>query len=98
MLVHLRKAETFAQLGTGFEVSTATAWRYVEEVVALLSARSPKLTQALQAAKRDGLVYLVLDGTLIVTDRARADRPYFSSRWAPTLINAMGSAVPATSW
>lgn len=30
-LVHLRKNETFAQLGAGFAISQATAWRYVEE-------------------------------------------------------------------
>jgi hypothetical protein len=53
VLVHLRKGETFAEAGAGFEVSTSTAWRYVEEVVALLSARSPKLTQALAKATKD---------------------------------------------
>jgi hypothetical protein len=40
----------------------------VEEVVALLSARSPKLTRALAKAKKDGLSHLILDGTLIYTD------------------------------
>ncbi|SDI11359.1 Helix-turn-helix of DDE superfamily endonuclease [Sinosporangium album] len=38
--VHLRKGETFRELGAGFGVSAATAWRYVEETVAFLSARS----------------------------------------------------------
>ncbi|MEU4331196.1 transposase family protein, partial [Nonomuraea dietziae] len=80
VLVYLRKGETFDELGAGFGVSTATAWRYVEETVMLLSARSPKLGQALQKAKRDGLPYLVLDGTLIRTDRINADRPYFSGK------------------
>ncbi|GAA3243958.1 hypothetical protein GCM10010468_82090 [Actinocorallia longicatena] len=69
-LVHLRKGETFAEVGAGFEVSTATAWRYVEEAVALLSARSPKLAAALKKAKKDGLTHLILDGTLIHTDRS----------------------------
>jgi len=27
VLVHLRKGETFVELGSGFGVSTATAWR-----------------------------------------------------------------------
>ncbi|GAA4991442.1 DNA-directed RNA polymerase specialized sigma24 family protein [Nonomuraea thailandensis] len=75
VLVYLRKGETYTELAAGFGVSTATAWRYVEETVALLSARSPKLGQALRKAKRDGLHYLVLDGTLIRTDRIAADRP-----------------------
>ena len=32
-LVHLRKNETFAQLGAGFAISQATAWRYVDEAL-----------------------------------------------------------------
>jgi hypothetical protein len=39
VLVHLRKGETFAEAGAGFGVSTSTAWRYVEEVVALRADR-----------------------------------------------------------
>ncbi|QKG20175.1 transposase family protein [Actinomadura verrucosospora] len=80
VLVHLRKGETFAELGAGFGVSTSTAWRYVEEAVALLSERSPKLTAALRRAAKDGLHLLVLDGTLIACDRVRADRPYYSAK------------------
>lgn len=53
VLVYLRKGETFADLGAGFGVST-TAWRYVNEAVALLPARSPKLGQ-LRKAKTSGL-------------------------------------------
>ena len=43
VLAYLRKGETFAQLAAGFAVGTTTAWRYVEETVALLAARAPKL-------------------------------------------------------
>ena len=42
-------------------MSTTTAWRYVEETVRLLSARSPKLDQALRNAKKDRHLYVVLD-------------------------------------
>jgi Helix-turn-helix of DDE superfamily endonuclease len=52
VLAHLRKGETFAELAAGFGISTATAWRYVRETVALLAARAPKLPGALRAAKR----------------------------------------------
>ena len=94
VLVHLRKGETFEQAGAGFEVSTSTAWRYVEEVVALLSARSLKLTQALAKAKKDGLSHLVLDGTLIYTDRVRADRPYYSGKHRAHGMNIQVIASP----
>jgi hypothetical protein len=80
VLVHLRKGDTFTELGAGFEISTSTAWRYVQEAVALLSARSPKLAAALRKAVGDGLHLLVLDGTLIACDRVRADRPYYSAK------------------
>jgi hypothetical protein len=43
VLAYLRQGETFADLAAGFGVGTATAWRYVAETVALLTARSPKL-------------------------------------------------------
>jgi hypothetical protein len=60
-------------------VSATTAWRYVDEVTALLSARSPKLTAVLRKAREDGLHLLVLDGTLIATDRVRSKR-HFSGK------------------
>ena len=49
VLVHLRKGETLAELGAGFGVGTAAAWRYVTEAVRLLAARAPKLAPALRA-------------------------------------------------
>jgi hypothetical protein len=54
VLAHLRKGETFAELAAGFEVGTTTAWRYVNETVALLAARAPKLRAAVRAAKKAG--------------------------------------------
>jgi hypothetical protein len=80
VLVHLRKGEPFAQVAAGFGVGTATAWRYVTETVALLAARAPKLRQAVRAAVKAGYPYVVLDGTLIRTDRVAADRPFFSGK------------------
>jgi hypothetical protein len=55
VLVYLRKGEPFAQVGAGFDVSTATCWRYVTETVELLAARAPKLRAALHKAKREGM-------------------------------------------
>jgi hypothetical protein len=72
--------ETFASLAAGFGVGTATAWRYVEETVALLSARAPRLRKAVRDAARAGHAYVVLDGTLIPIDRVAADRPFYSGK------------------
>ena len=80
VLAYLRKGETFTELAAGFGISTATAWRYVTEAVALLAARSPKLRMALRQAKKAGHVYVVIDGTLIPIDRLAADRPFYSGK------------------
>jgi hypothetical protein len=78
VLAHLHKGETFAHLAARFGVGTATAWRYVDETVVLLAARAPKLRQVVRAAR--AYTYAVLDGTLILTDRVAADRPFFSGK------------------
>ncbi|MBC6459633.1 transposase family protein [Actinomadura sp. HBU206391] len=80
VLVYLRKGDTFAEIAAGFGVSTATAWRYVEETVELLAARSPKLHHALRKAKKEGHAFVVIDGTLIPIDRVAADRPFYSGK------------------
>src|SRR6266568_3634857 len=80
VLVYLRKGETFAEIAAGFGVGTATAWRYVNETVALLAARAPKLRQALRDAGKVGHAYLVIDGTLIPIDRVAADRAFYSGK------------------
>ena len=38
VLVYLRKGEPFAEIGAGFDISTTTCWRYVNETVELLAA------------------------------------------------------------
>ena len=58
MLAYLRKGDTFAELAAGFGVGTTTAWRYVEETVALLAARAPKLREAIRDAKKAGCAYV----------------------------------------
>ena len=80
VLACLRKGETFASLAAGFGVGTATAWRYVEETVALLAARAPRLRKAVRDAARAGHAYAVLDGTLIPINRVAADRPFYSGK------------------
>ena len=62
VLVRLRKDETFADLAAGSGIGTATAWRYVNETVALLAARAPKLRKAVRDAKRAGYAYVSWTG------------------------------------
>jgi DDE superfamily endonuclease/Helix-turn-helix of DDE superfamily endonuclease len=94
VLAYLRKGETFAELAAGFAVGTTTAWRYVEETVALLAARAPKLRQAVRAATKAGCAYVVLDGTLIPVDRVAADRPFYSGKHRKHGMNLQVIASP----
>src|SRR6516225_10496839 len=94
VLVHLRKGETFADLAAGFGVGTSTAWRYVNETVALLAARAPKLRTAVRDAKKAGHAYVVVDGTLIPVDRVAADRPFYSGKHRKHGMNLQVIASP----
>jgi hypothetical protein len=94
VLVHLRKGETFAGLAAGFGVGTATAWRYVQEAVALLAGRAPKLDAVLRSASQRGHAFAVIDGTLIPIDRGRR-RPAALFRQAPQARDEPCRSSPA---
>ena len=94
VLACLRKGETFADVAAGFGVGTATAWRYVTETVALLAARSPRLRDALAAAKKAGHAYVVIDGTLVPIDRVAADRPFYSGKHQQHGMNLQVISAP----
>ncbi len=94
VLTYLRKGETFAELAAGFGGGRTTAWRYVNEVVALLAVRAPKLRKAVRDAKRAGYAYVVLDGTLIPIDRVAADRPFYSGKHKKHCMNLQVIASP----
>ncbi|MGX8904736.1 transposase family protein [Streptomyces netropsis] len=91
-LAHLRKNETFAQVGAGFGVSEATAWRYVDETLDVLAAWAPGLREALVGLGEGDFV--VVDGTLIPTDRIRADEPYYSQKHRKHGMNVQVVARP----
>jgi DDE superfamily endonuclease len=57
------------RLGAGFGLSRATAYRYRDEAVRVLSDQAPDLQQALERARNEELVYLILDGKIIESDR-----------------------------
>ena len=94
VLVYLRKGEPFAEIAAGFGVGTATAWRYVNETVALLAARAPKLRTAARDAAKAGYAYVVVDGTLIAIDRVAADRPFYSGKHRRHGMNLQVIASP----
>jgi hypothetical protein len=94
VLAYLRKGETFADLAAGFGVGTTTAWRYVNETIALLAARAPKLRKAVRDAKKAGWAYVVVDGTLIPIDRVAAYKPFYSGKHKKHGMNLQVIASP----
>jgi hypothetical protein len=56
-------------------VSTATGYRYLHEGIDVLAAQAPKLHEVLEGGKAAGWTHVVLDGTLIRTDRCRVKNP-----------------------
>lgn len=82
--MHLRKNETFSQLGAGFGISQATAWRYVDETLDVqviarpdgtplwFSRATPGRTHDLTAARAHGIVQACPTRQILVL----ADRAY----------------------
>ena len=68
-LAWFRDRPDIRRLGQGFGISQATAYRYKDEAVEVLAAKAPTLREALDRAVEQGLPYLILDGTLISSDR-----------------------------
>ena len=58
-------------LARDHDISRATAYRYLDEVIAVLAGQAPDLSQALERASEDGLPHVILDGTVIPADRCR---------------------------
>src|SRR5262249_57822301 len=58
-------------LARGHGVPGAPAFRYVDEVIAVLAAQAPGLHQALERARDEGLPHVILDGTVIPCDRCK---------------------------
>jgi hypothetical protein len=52
-------------------ISRATAYRYVDEVIAVLAEQAPDLHQALERAQDEGLSHVILDGKIIPCDRCK---------------------------
>ena len=46
-------------------ISRATAYRYPDEVIAVLAEEAPELREALERAKDEGFPHVILDGKII---------------------------------
>jgi hypothetical protein len=64
-----------SQLARDNKISKSTAYDYLHEGIDALAARAPSLRNALLAAKMAGYTHVIIDGTLIETDRVAARGP-----------------------
>ena len=64
-----------SQLARDNDIAVSTAYDYRDEAIAVLAARQPSLHGALLAAKAAGHTHVLLDGTLIRTDRIATPGP-----------------------
>lgn len=92
VLAHLRKNETYRQVGAGFGVSEATAWRYADETLALLAVWAPGIHDALVGLGGGGFV--IARGTPIPVDRIGADEPCCSQKPKRHGMNVQVVATP----
>ena len=64
-----------SQLARDNGIGVSTAYDYRDEAITVLAARKPSLHGALLAAKAAGHTHVILDGTLIYTDRISTPGP-----------------------
>lgn len=65
----MRQRAPVADLARDNGLSLATAYRYVHEGLAVLAAQAPDLPEVIALARAAGTEHLLLDGTLVPTDR-----------------------------
>jgi hypothetical protein len=72
VLVWFRTKADVEVVGAGFGVSRATAYRYRDEGVEVLAEQAPDLHEALRDVAEQGWSHVVLDGTVVRSDRCAA--------------------------
>jgi hypothetical protein len=88
-------------LARDHHVSRATAYRYIDEVIDVLAAEAPDLREALERAQDEGLPHVILDGTIIESDRC--SEPAVSTtggiidRWHSGKAHTHGGNIQAVS-
>ncbi|MER8062807.1 transposase family protein [Streptomyces sp. NPDC094022] len=82
VLAVLRHDQRMADMAGGNNVSESTVRRWRDELIALLAAQAPRLDRALKKVARQGGEVVLIDGTLITTQRrtGKADRRNYSGK------------------
>ncbi|MFF5333652.1 transposase family protein [Streptomyces sp. NPDC013181] len=62
-------------------VSQATGYRYLHEGIDVLAEKAPELHEVLSRCQREGMTHVILDGTLIESDRLAGMRDNGNDWW-----------------
>src|SRR5215471_18664761 len=92
-----RDRTTCDALARDHGISRATAYRYLDEVVAVLAAQAPDLRQALERAEDEGFAHVILDGTIIPADRCKEPAISVKARSSTCGTPARPTPTAATS-
>src|SRR6266498_402750 len=78
-------------------IARVTAYRYLDEVIAVLADQAPDLRDALERAEDDGFSHVILDGKIIACDRCKESAVSVRARSSTCGIRARLIVTAATS-
>ena len=74
-------------------ISQATGYRYLHEGIDVLAAQAPDLHEVLARCRQDGVTHVILDGTLVKTDRVAGARDNGNDWWFSQKHKSFGGNV-----
>lgn len=74
-------------------VSQATGYRYLHEGIDVLADQAPDLHEVLNRCQREGMTHVILDGTLIESDRLAGVRENGNDLWFSQKHKAFGGNI-----
>lgn len=75
------------------DISQATGYRYLHEAIDALSDQAPDLHEVLEHCRWEGMTHVILDGTLIASDRLAGIRENDNDLWFSQKHKAFGGNV-----
>jgi hypothetical protein len=78
-------------------ISQATGYRYLHEGIGLLAAQAPDLHEVLDRCRGQDMTHVILDGTLIASDRIAGVRDNGNDLWFSQKHKRFGGNVPFLS-
>ncbi|GAB2910834.1 transposase family protein [Streptomyces mayteni] len=88
-----REASCVHCLARDAGVSLATGYRYLHEGINVLAQQAPDLHEVLDRCRREGMTHVILDGTLIESDRLAGVRESGNDLWFSKKHKAFGGNV-----